>query len=863
MAVEKLPEFAKDGQKNTENLNQEEGFPVNLKPARQWFNFLFNKLSLSINQIIDEDYIRHNELVDNLVTDVSNKPLSAKQGKYLQDYKLNRAVRIPDNADLNSYQSQGSYFVDLDLSAQTIQNSPSKLSFTLQVDVTAGVIQRLTTYNGAGTQQFIRSYYIEWSGWQRIYSEFSPQPTIDAVDHLNSSDAKRPLSANQGRLLNVTKLDKATEQNAFTTDKAFLDKYASRNTPSFFFDAGTGKFFSQFTVGVSSSLNSGAYFVLGASPIDNKVKVMTGVNRDNGTYDLQKNLTLLDSESNNLVNGSFIWNNHKLGGWARGLEFKATPESNIFSGFGAYGTTDTVERVYFGFGGDNLWAQGNGKGIWIDQYKAFTNCNWEFSGAVSGSFFGTFDGSIQAKDIRNVSPLQIQGGKMGYYFAEYSGLRYGTASGATYGDFLALNGYPDSSGGKVNGLFFDKTSHQIYHFQNGFGTNNWGTPRQLAYTDNQIFTGLTKFNNDVVILAALYAQKFRGEGDFWFTSEDEGTAKRILTGGLLVSDGYSDASKIPNLGIYSKGHIQTAGLFSSTNDEVQIYHAQTGRYLFLNANRWGCYSTAEGDIPLGISSGGTGNTQGIAPSANKLQTARRINNAYFDGTGDIDITAARRFHGQIAIKNLHLATSDGVYEVVGDGSILGLYDYGILDVNVTASVIHQTYYAHNDSLYGSVAVRQSWAGPGNFNPWRVLDSHVSEISPIPYAGDTVPNGYIAMMGQAISQSSYPILYSVYGAYLLDLRGEFIRGWDAGRNVDFNRGIRSFQQDAIRNIVGEVGGGTGDHSSGAFTFSRQSPNGQTGDNAKQTIYNFDASRVVPTASENRPRNIALNYIVRAI
>lgn len=783
MAVEKLPEFAKDGQKNTENLNQEEGFPVNLKPARQWFNFLFNKLSLAINQIIDEDYIRHNELVDNLVTDVSNKPLSARQGKYLQDYKLNRAVRIPDSADLNSYQSQGSYFVDLDLSAQTIKNSPTKLSFTLQVDVTAGVIQRLTTYNGAGTQQFIRSYYVEWSGWQKIYSELNPQPTVDSIDNLTSSDAKRPLSANQGRLLNVNKLDKATEQNTFTTDKAFLDKYASRNTPSFFFDAGTGKFFSQFTVGISSSLNSGAYFVLGASPVDNKVKVMTGVNRDNGTYDLQKNLTLLDSESNNLVNGSFIWNNHKLGGWARGLEFKATPESNIFSGFGAYGTTDTVERVYFGFGGDNLWAQGNGKGIWIDQYKAFTNCNWEFSGAVSGSFFGTFDGSIQAKDIRNVSPLQIQGGKMGYYFAEYSGLRYGTATGATYGDFLALNGYPDTSGGKVNGLFFDKTSHQIYHFQNWFGTNNWGTPRQLAYTDNQIFTGLTKFNNDVVVLAALYAQKFRGEGDFWFTSEDEGTAKRILTGGLLVSDAYSNADKVPNLGIYSKGNIKTAGGFSSTNAEVQISHDQTGRYFFINKNRWGCYSAEEGDIPLDISSGGTnstnlagaktnlqinrfvqdpsvtsmyapttdsrivitdnswgvwsvnpnfnaalstahggtGNTQGIAPSANKLQTARRINNAYFDGTGDIDITAARRFHGQILIKNLHLATSDGVYEVTGDGSILGLYDYGLLDVYVTANVIHQTYYAHNKNSHGSVAARQSWGGAGNFTPWRSLD----------------------------------------------------------------------------------------------------------------------------------------------
>lgn len=721
------------------------------------------------------------QLVDDLTTDDAAKALTAKQGKYLQDYKLNRAVRIPDNADLNGYQSQGSYFVDLDLSAQTIKNSPSKLSFTLQVDVTAGVIQRLTTYNGAGTQQFIRSYYIEWSGWQRIYSELSPQPTSDAIDHLNSSDAKKPLSANQGRLLNVTKLDKATAQSALTTDKEFLDKYASSNTPSFFFDSGSGKFFSQFTAGVSSSLNLGSYFVVGASPLDNKVKAMTGVKRENGTYDLQKNLTLLDSESNNIVNGDFIWDQHKSGGWARGLAFKAKAESNIYSGFGAFGNTDTVEKIYIGFGGNNLWSEGNGKGIWIDQNKAFSNCNWEFSGTVSGSFLGNFYGSIQAKDNRNVSPVQIQGGTMGYYFAEYSGLRYGTASSATYGDFLALNSYNDASGGNVNGLFFDKTSHQMYHFQNTYGTNNWGTPRQIAYTDNQIFTGTNKFNGDVQITGGISVQKLKGEGDFKLLSNNEGEAKRLLTGGLLASDSYADADKIPALGIYSKGTIKTAGAFSTTSTEAIFNHEISGRYLFINANGWGCYSP-QGAVALDISyggtgstslagaktnlqlnrfaqdpsvtsmyapttnsrivitdnswgiwsvnpefnqalsaaHGGTGNTQGIAPSASKLQTPRRINNVNFDGTGDINISAPLRFLGTVNESTINTAVDDGYYLVASSG-IAGLYSYGVLEVRVSGLTINQSYSAHQKNNNGSVAVRQSWGGANDFTPWRVLD----------------------------------------------------------------------------------------------------------------------------------------------
>ncbi|MDN5621603.1 MAG: hypothetical protein L0G96_00600 [Acinetobacter sp.] len=53
MAIEKLSEFAKDGQKNTDDLNLTDGFPVSKKPARQWFNWLFNTLITKINEIID------------------------------------------------------------------------------------------------------------------------------------------------------------------------------------------------------------------------------------------------------------------------------------------------------------------------------------------------------------------------------------------------------------------------------------------------------------------------------------------------------------------------------------------------------------------------------------------------------------------------------------------------------------------------------------------------------------------------------------------------------------------------------------------------------------------------------------------
>lgn len=88
MAIEKLSEFAKDGQKNTDDLNLTDGFPVSKKPARQWFNWLFNTLTSKVNEIIDADFIPKTDIVNNLTTDDGTKPLSARQGKKLQDEKF-------------------------------------------------------------------------------------------------------------------------------------------------------------------------------------------------------------------------------------------------------------------------------------------------------------------------------------------------------------------------------------------------------------------------------------------------------------------------------------------------------------------------------------------------------------------------------------------------------------------------------------------------------------------------------------------------------------------------------------------------------------------------------------------------------
>ncbi|MET6554232.1 phage tail-collar fiber domain-containing protein [Citrobacter farmeri] len=129
-------------------------------------------------------------------------------------------------------------------------------------------------------------------------------------------------------------------------------------------------------------------------------------------------------------------------------------------------------------------------------------------------------------------------------------------------------------------------------------------------------------------------------------------------------------------------------------------------------------------------------------------------------------------------------------------------------------------------------------------------------------------------GASFSAATYPKLAKVWaGLVIPDMRGEFPRIWDHGRGVDSGRELLSFQGDAIRDIVGTFSilgnnaiGAAMSSPDGAF-----SPYGDTlgpmnvtsaGGTTRFQGAKFRAGSVVPTADENRPRNIAFNFLVRA-
>jgi microcystin-dependent protein len=78
-----------------------------------------------------------------------------------------------------------------------------------------------------------------------------------------------------------------------------------------------------------------------------------------------------------------------------------------------------------------------------------------------------------------------------------------------------------------------------------------------------------------------------------------------------------------------------------------------------------------------------------------------------------------------------------------------------------------------------------------------------------FAVSTVPSGWLSCDGSAVSRATYALLFSRIGTTwgvgngsttfnIPDLRGEFIRSWDAGRGVDTGRTFATAQSAAMLN-----------------------------------------------------------------
>ena len=145
--------------------------------------------------------------------------------------------------------------------------------------------------------------------------------------------------------------------------------------------------------------------------------------------------------------------------------------------------------------------------------------------------------------------------------------------------------------------------------------------------------------------------------------------------------------------------------------------------------------------------------------------------------------------------------------------------------------------------------------------------------------DTPPPGFLELDNSVKSSATYPDLSAYLGGKfnkgdegagnfrLPETRGEFLRGWDHGRGVDEGREIGTPQLDAMQRLTGGISAadstGLAQVVNGVYSGSKSGvAKATTAAADAYTNVNFDNARQARTASENRPRNIAVMWCIKA-
>ncbi|EOJ2727136.1 TPA: tail fiber protein [Klebsiella pneumoniae] len=246
-----------------------------------------------------------------------------------------------------------------------------------------------------------------------------------------------------------------------------------------------------------------------------------------------------------------------------------------------------------------------------------------------------------------------------------------------------------------------------------------------------------------------------------------------------------------------------------------------------------------GAVGVNINYDGSINTIGTIKASGNIESSQNVKGATLESTGRATVGEFVQLNGQAEVGKE--CQSNGLQGRTVDGQILSCVN-GVWNF--------------------------SGEQPGTIKMWGTSNA---------------PVGWLELNGQAFDKSKNPTLATLYPSGVVpDIRGQFVRAWDHGAGVDSesNRAILSSQSDAIRNITGSLFFGLdGDVSisslpsnlqSGATYYDTSVVNRDFGNTTtwiNNTEWNrwisqkLDASRQVPTAAENRPKNVVLMYIIK--
>lgn len=558
---------------------------------------------------VDDNYVPRNEIVNDLVTDDSEKPLSAAQGRILNDQKLNK----DENA----------------VGIKPIDNRILKPS-----EISLGVQAYFATLNSDNSTFYCD--FLSLNGWHEasggLKNALVLSKTGQSLHHYQAEYASQTWT--------IKKQIAYTDSN-ITGNAASASKLQSSRTISFT-GAATGSF------SFDGSTNPSCVLTLANSGVAANTYAST-IQIPSITVNAKGLITSISQQT---------------------IRSATTAQTGV------------VQLV------DDLTTNDASKALTAAQGKKLQDSKLDATSNAVGTVM---------KDDRTLLPTELSANSFQAWFGTYN-----SDTTSAFCDLITLNGWNDGSGGRKNALVFNKAAEGLYHFQSGYDDTSWTVKKQIAYTDSNItgnsasasklqtprrinnvqFDGTsditifdsTKFKadgatssvNDVAwnAISGVYSKisaadsrtvvHFLGSGSapalqlltayknggLWYRSARdfagfEEPFERIITekGGSIQGD------------LSITGNISSNGFVLLNGPEAQFRH-QSGNYLFINGGGWGVYSN-NGMVPLSVVSGGTGNSDGRAPSAERLAYSRNISisgavsgNANFDGSGNINISTS-------------------------------------------------------------------------------------------------------------------------------------------------------------------------------------------------------------------------------
>jgi len=663
---------------------------INIQNAEVIALYLDDSLIYATREWVNKNYIHRNELIDNLTTDDASKPLTAKQGKVLNDNKLEKTANAVSASKLQtartiSYSGAATGSFNYDGSGNsscilTLANSgvaAGSYASTIQIpQISVNAAGQIT----AISQQTIRSASTSQNG------------IVQLNDTLTSTAIDQALTANQGKTLN----DKL---NALT-DYSLLDKFTLDLT----------------------ALNKDTYY-----PVTTTI---TGKRRVRFIID-----TLFSSYQ-------APWSTHGGGSFSVFADWNEYPD--------AWGG-DTVDRNINSFG--YLWSS-QSPILGINQMGASSNAVFYARGGTKYDVYvakgctpiiRTASYSVNGETVQPIAynadyvPIsirqQLSADKLDKTATAVAAKKLATEQTSFTNDSDFIQYYKDKST-----AFFDNGSGKFFaQYAAGLVSSQMDGGTFIISTD--ILTGKAKLISCVV--RANGTIDYLNKKEFAFTDSD-------ISGNSASSTKLKNTRKI--FGLDFDGTNDVAGNITTTTGMVasdSYHYIDMGRYgvdrmnLAVYGGIFNFINAENGNVIARLNSNGIDCN---AATATKLQNQRTINGVAFDGTQDITITAEQRLNGGIGNESqLNAALTAGIYVCSSNNGLAGIYGYGFLQVYRSGGVISQVYYPHFTGGSNEVffAVRQSWDSGQSWGGWYYSGKNADSASKLKTARNIAITGAVS------------------------------------------------------------------------------------------------------------------------